>query len=203
MKALFVFLVLFASVFAGPLDGVCEHGAGESCMNSPDCSFCDISLRVNVTYLGTGLIVSATVDSNEPNEIPLILSIRDGEESQSKQFDLPAGGREVVVTKLERKPDNTTLIVEVRDRDIGSTWAFESISVEGMRTEGKNEILVPVLSVITFFSILFFGFKRLSQNRSPYLEPVPFIPMEQYAPPPKEEIIVVSKKKKYYYKKNP
>jgi hypothetical protein len=202
MKLIFL-LMIFAAVFAGPLDGVCEHGLGESCMNSPDCSFCDISLKVNTTYLGTSLIVSATIDSNEPEEIPWILSIRDGEEIHSKSFDLAATGRENVVVRIERKPDNTTLIVEVRDRDIGTTWAYESMAVEGMRTEGRNEILVPILSVAAFFSILFFGFKRLSRNRSPYFEPMPFMPMEQYGPPPKEEIILVSKKKKYYYKKNP
>jgi hypothetical protein len=195
-------LLLLSAAHAFVPDGFCNSTAGESCMNSPDCSFCNVSAEVTVHYFDTYVLLSIEAVNSEPAEVPLVLSVRkDGELVKSMQLDLQAGQSQSKEVSVDRGPRNASLTVELRDRDIGTAWDFESLVVEGFEDTGSTEFLIPVVSVFAFLGILFFGFRYLRRAPGPYqIFPV-FFPSYPAEPPPEEEIIIVPKKKKYYYKK--
>ena len=195
-------MFLMLAVSAARFDDYCNRSGGESCMNSPDCPYCDVSMSVNTTYSGTYALIMVDMKSNEPEELPLILNVRkDDDDIYTKAIDLPAFGTEGRDVRVEREPENATVVVELRDRDIGTAWAYEGFTLPGLATKGRPEILIPILGVVIFFGIIFFGFKQV-MKRGPYMIQPIFAPFYPPEPPPEEEVIVVPKKKKYYYKKN-
>lgn len=200
MKSLILFFML-TLVVAAPLDGICDRDQGESCMNNPDCTYCNITSSVNVSYFDTYALISVTVKNWEPAEVPLILSVRkDSKDFTSKQLDITDNAKEVVEVKMEREVDNSTVIVEIRDRDIGTAWSYQTFILPGLERKGKTDLWTPILGVFLFLGIIFFGFKQVTKPRQKMITPPPVLVK---APEPQgEEVVVVSKKKKYYYKKN-
>ncbi len=203
MKKLFLFFLLL-SAFAFKIDdGICNYTGGESCMNSPDCSFCNITFEMNVSYVGTNALFFIKVKNNEPQTLPLILNIRKGPERKIFQsFDLEPFEIKTINEKYEREPEEIEIIIEIRDRDINTVWGYEKIILPGLEAGQNMEILTPLLSVLAFFSILFFGIKYIIKSKNKRPDPIfvqTFLPP---TPPPEEEIIIVAKKKKYFYKKD-
>ena len=195
-------LLIFSMVFAAPLDGICDRTEGESCMNHPDCTYCNVSMVVNLSYFDTYALISINVKSWEPAELPLILKVRKNlKDFSTKQLDLLSNEAKTMEVKIERDPLNATITIEVRDRDIGTAWSYNTFILPGLEKEGQTEILTPILGVFLFLGILFYGFKQVSKPKSRFFRPPPvFMPPSE--PPADEEIVVVSRKKKYYYKKN-
>ncbi len=195
-----VAILLLASVSAFQLDGFCNYTAGESCMNSPDCIACNVSLNASLRYFDTYALLSVRIHNWEPEEVPLVLEVKkDGKKLSAKSVDLPAGGQKLMDVKVERGPGNSTLLVELRDRDIGTAWDYQSLILRGMESRWRLDLLIPVASVFAFIGILVYGLKQI--RKGPY-EIVPvFMPAYPPEPPPEEEVIIVPKKKKYYYRK--
>ena len=197
-------ILLLCLVSASRIDGFCNRTGGESCMNHPDCTYCNISMNVNITYSGTYSLVMVDIKSHEPAEVPLILSVRRKNDNfYSKAVDIGPLGTQGMDVRIEREEFNSTIIVELKDSDIGTVWSYNKFILPGLGTQETPDILVPVLGVFLFLGILFFGFKQVRKGRGPYfLQPVfaPSYPTE--APQEEEEIIIVPRKKKYYYKKN-
>ncbi|MBR9680636.1 MAG: hypothetical protein GOU98_02310 [Candidatus Altiarchaeota archaeon] len=195
-------LLIFSLAFAAPLDGTCDRTEGESCMNHPDCSYCNVTMDVNLSYFETYALISIKVKSWEPAELPLILKVRkNSQDFSTKQLDLFSNEEKTIDVKMERDPKNITVIVEVRDRDIGTAWSYNKFTLPGLEKEGTTEILTPILGVFLFLGILFYGFKQVTKPKPKRFAPPPVF-MPPPAPQAEEEIIIVSKKKKYYYKKD-
>lgn len=196
--------LLLSTAWAWEIDGLCNRTGGESCMDSPDCSFCNITTGAALHYSGTRAVLTVTLTNNEPAEVPLLLNvIRDGQKIHSKQVDLLAGQTNTREFRLDREAGNSSLLIEVRDRDILTAWGRESLVLRGMESQTRSDVLLPVVSVLAFLAILAYGFRQLSRGRGPYqLMPVffPAYPTEEEVEE-EEEIIVVPRKKKYYYKK--
>lgn len=202
MKWLTIILLL-CFVSAARFDGFCNRTGGESCMNHPDCTYCNISMDVDITYSGTYALVMVDIKSHEPSEVPLILSVRKKNDNfYSKAIDIGPLGTHGMDVRIEREEYNSTVIVELKDRDIGTAWSYKKFELPGLGTPETPDILVPVLGVFAFLGILFFGFKQIRKRSGPYfLQPV-FAPSYPAETPEEEEIIIVPRKKKYYYKKN-
>ncbi|MBR9689504.1 MAG: hypothetical protein GOV01_01230 [Candidatus Altiarchaeota archaeon] len=198
-----VVLLLLSSVFAWQIDGVCDRESGESCMNHPDCTFCNITSTTDIAYFDTYVVLSIHIKNYEPAELPLILSVKkQGKDFASKQLDLLSLESTTIDIRMDREPTNQSVIVEILDRDIRTAWNFQSLLVLGLENTGTTDVLTPVLGVFLFLGILFFGFKQIRKQGSAFMSPAPPVFMPPPPPPAKEEIIVVAKKKKYYYKKN-
>ncbi len=207
MKAGFVALLLLMAAFSWETgDGVCNRTAGESCMNSPDCSVCRIDLIVKQTLSDTSTTVAVELENREPAEVSVVLTMQELGEKEPlfiKAMDLKKFENARVEKRIERALQNRTFTVKVIDRELGTVWAQKQFLVPGMEnTPGKVNPLVGIAGVAGFFAVLYFGLKGMDRERSPYVMP----PMYAYPPPPQpqqpgEEIIVVTKKKKYYYEK--
>ena len=172
-------------------------------MNSPDCPFCNITFEMNTSYIGTKALFFINLTNNEPQTLPLILNIKSETDNKIFQsFDLEPFEIKFLFEEYEREPKEIEIIVEIRDRDINSIWAYEKIKLPGLESKQNLKILIPLLSVLSFFAILFFGIKYVIKNKNKRPDPIfvqTFLPPP---PPPEEEIIIVAKKRKYYYKKD-
>jgi hypothetical protein len=195
-------VVLLASAFALGPDGYCNYSAGESCMNSQDCSACNVTMETTLRYFDTYALLSVRMFNFEPAELPLIAKVRkDDDVLAEKSIDIPAGGQKLLDVKIDRDPGNATVFVELRDRDIGTAWAYESMVLLGLESNWNLDVLIPIVSVLAFIGILVFGIRQMRGGKGPYfIQPV-FMPAYPPEPPPEEEIIIVPKKKKYYYRK--
>ena len=196
-------ILLFCLVSASRFDGFCNRTGGESCMDNPDCTYCNISMNVSITYSGTYSLVMVNIKSHEPAEVPLILSVRrENDNFYSKAIDVGPLGTAGMEVRIEREEENSTIIVELKDRDLGTVWNYNKFVLPGLGSQENPEVLVPILGVFVFLGILFFGFRQIRKGQGPYfLQPV-FAPSYPAEAPPEEEIVVVPRKKKYYYKKN-
>ena len=201
MKWLAVVFLLVNAFALGP-DGYCNYSAGESCMNSQDCSACNVSMETTLRYFDTYALLSIKMRNFEPAELPLIAKVRkDSEVLAEKSIDLMAGEQKMLDVQIDREPGNATIFVELRDRDIETAWAFDSMVLLGLESTWNLDLLIPVASVFAFVSILVFGIRQIRKGKGPYfIQPI-FMPAAPPEPPPDEEVIIVPKKKKYYYRK--
>lgn len=201
MKWLVVAMLLLSAFAFGP-DGYCNYSAGESCMNSPDCSSCNVSAVNTLRYFDTYALLSVRMYNYEPAEVPLIMQVRrDDNVHTAKSVDLMPGEQRLLDVRLEREAKNVTLTIELRDRDIGTAWDHETMTLLGLESTMRFEWVIPAVSVLAFMGILVVGLKQIRKGKAPYfIQPI-VMPARPPEPPPDEEIIIVPKKKKYYYRK--
>jgi len=195
-------VLLLASAFALGPDGYCNYSAGESCMNSQDCSACNVSMETTLRYFDTYALLSIKMQSFEPAELPLIAKVRkDDAVITEKSVDLVAGGQQLLDVRIEREPENATILVDLRDRDIGTAWAFDRLVLLGLESTWNLDLLIPIVSVFVFIGILVFGLKQIRRGGGHYFMQPVFMPAYPPEPPPEEEVIIVPRRKKYYYRK--
>ncbi len=189
-------ILLLTPAMAFELDGFCDRAGGESCMNSQDCKVCNISLSLEASYTDLYATVTLRLTSYEPDEVPLAVEVGlDGKQFTGFTKDLK--GEWVKELRVPRGKGNQTLVVDVKDRDIGAVWAHGELDIRGIARQGKLDFLAPLAAILAFFGILYYGIKLLRQPRYFFVPPPPPAPR----PRPEEEIVVVRKKKKYYYRK--
>lgn len=214
----FILLLILGSILAPGLawtvgDRFCEKETGESCMNSLDCPICEVSLNVTHRVMATQDVLTVIVKSGESADVGIVLTVESGGEViHHKSFELLAMQEVEYEFPVLRLEDTSEVMIIVKDRDIGTMWNREIVSIEGLSTKNPGfEMLIPAAALIVFFSILYIGLKKPKPS-GPYGDESDFVPYMPTGAPPgapaqirepvtEEQIVVVTKKRKYYHKK--